>query len=163
MSEHPTTTLTCGECSNLVQEDAEYCPNCGAMFKQEFRCTHHPSKPADGICVICKKPFCGECGVDVMNIYFCNQHGNYEVHEGMAQVFVHTDNVQVQHAARCLQKAGYHPFLFSRLFSPGSDIDHGIPFRKHSRNSNTDLKVLVPFCEVLEAEKALGNLSLFSL
>jgi hypothetical protein len=161
MSEESKTTLTSGECSSVVQEEAEYCPNCGAMFKEGFRYIHHQSKPADGICVICKRPFCSDCGADITYIFFCNHHGTYEVHEGMAQVFVHTDNVQVQHATLCLQQAGYHPFLFSRWFSPGTDVERWIPFRKHARNPKTELKVLVPFSEVLEAEKTLRNLSLF--
>jgi hypothetical protein len=163
MSRQPNTTLACGECSNPVQKDAEYCPSCGAMFKEGFHCTLHRSRDAEGICVICRKPFRHECGSDVQNVFFCNHHSRYEFHEGMARVYGHTDNVQVQYTAECLRQAGFHPFLFSRKFNPGPDIARWIPLRVYGQNTIAELKVLVLFSEVLEAEKTLKRLSLFSL
>jgi hypothetical protein len=163
MSERQNTTLTCTECSNAVKESDDYCQNCGAMFKDGFVCVHHRSKVADGICVICKRPFCNECGADVVHVFFCNTHCKYEFHEGMARVFGHIDNVQVQYATQCLEQAGFHPFLFSRRYNPGAGIARWIPLRLYGRNTIAELKVLVPFSEVLNAEKTLRSLSLFSL
>jgi hypothetical protein len=163
MSEQPNTTLKCGQCSNAVKESDDHCHNCGAMFKEGFVCIHHRSRAAVGVCVICKRPFCDECGSDVMNVFFCSYHSNYEFHEGMPRVFGHTDNVLVQHVTQCLQQAGFHPFLFSRWFSPSADFARWIPFRTYGRTRAVDLKVLVPFSEVIDAEKTLRSLSLFSL
>jgi hypothetical protein len=133
------------------------------MFKEGFDCFHHSSRAAAGFCVICGKPFCDTCGAEVMNVFLCNRHCNYEFHEGMARVFGHTDNVQVQYAAKCLQQAGFHPFVFSRRFNPGADIARSIPLRVYGQHTIAELKVLVPFSEVLRAEKTLRSLSLFSL
>jgi hypothetical protein len=159
----PETALTCGECSNAVKESDTFCENCGAIFKEGFVCLHHHSKAAEGVCVICRKPFCSKCGADMMNVFFCSHHSNYEFREGMARVFGHTDNVQVQHVAQCLRQAGFHPFVFSRRFNPGADIARWIPIRVYGRNTIAELKVLVPFSEVLDAEKTMKTLSLFSL
>ena len=163
MTEQPNTTQKCEQCSNAVKDSDDYCQNCGAMFREGFLCLHHRSRAAVGVCVICKKPLCDECGADVRNVFFCNHHGNYEFREGMAQVFGHTDNVLVHHALRCLQQAGFHPMLFSRKLQ--SDVDAGlwIPFRMHMSNTIADLRVLVPFSEVLDAEQTLRSLSLFSI
>jgi len=98
-----------------------------------------------------------------MNVFLCNRHCGYEFHEGMARVFGHTDNVQVQYAAQCLEQAGFHPFVFSRRFNPGADSARLIPLRVYGQNTIAELKVLVPFSEVLEAERTLRGLSLFSL
>jgi hypothetical protein len=163
MTDHHDTALTCDECANAVKESDDYCQNCGAMFTEEFHCDHHHSRDADGVCVICKRPFCDECGARAMNVFFCRHHCRYEFHEGMAQVFKHTESVLVQHAFQRLQQAGFHPLLFSRRLQSGVDATPWIPFRMHTPSTIGDLRVLVPFSEVLDAEKSLRNHSLFSL
>ena len=136
---------------------------CGAPFSENLSCARHKSTPASGVCIICSKPFCKKCGGDEKSTFFCNPHSGYEFHEGMARVFGSIDNVQSQYATTRLEQAGLHPFLYSRRFNPGSGIINtwiraGI--RNYGRHPIVELKLLVPFCEVLKAEKTLKKLGI---
>ena len=80
----------------------------------------------------------------------------------MARIFGHIDNAQAQYVTRVLDQAGFHPFLYSRRFNPGATISKNIPLRLYGRHTIAELKVLVPFREVLEVEKVLKKLKLSS-
>lgn len=64
------------------------------------------------------------------------------------------DTVQAQYVTACLENAGMRPFLFSPRANPGSGMIDGWVkggmrnVRNHPAN---ELKVLVPFAEVLKA------------
>jgi len=113
------------------------------------------------VCVICSTPFCKNCGGETDKIFLCDPHfAEYETHEGMARVFGCTDNVQAQFVTSCLEQAGYHPFLYSRMFNPGADLVTLTAPRNFGRHPIVELKVLLPFSEVLRAKKTLGELHL---
>ena len=153
--------LTCERCGQPVAQNDEFCRNCGALFSDQLRCSVHPSVEAAGVCVICSKPFCKTCGGDANKIFFCDPHfAEYEIHEGMARVFGCTDNVQAQFATTCLEQAGFHPFLYTRMFNPGADLVAVTGPRNFGRHPIMELKVLVPFIEVLKAKKTLKQLDL---
>jgi hypothetical protein len=153
--------LTCDRCGQPVREADTYCRNCGALFVDYLRCSVHASVQAEGVCVICSKPFCKECGGDTDKIFLCDPHfAEYEIQEGMARVFGCTDNVQAQFVTSCLKQAGLHPFLYSKLFNPGADFVAITSPRNFGRHPIVELKVLVPFSEVLEARKRLTQLKL---
>ena len=162
MGESSDSKMTCGECGEVVRDEDTFCANCGAIFREGVVCSHHSAVGAEGVCVICSQPFCRQCGGLVNKVFFCDPHSAYEVVEGMVRVFGDTDNLQAQYVTRCLEQAGFHPFLYSRHINPGADIARWIPLRNFGRHTIIELKVLVPFREVLESEGVLQKLHLTS-
>ena len=155
MKKFQQAKLMCGRCNEPVRQEETFCSKCGGLFSDTISCNKHKSIDAEGVCVICSKPFCGTCGADVNKIFLCNSHSDYEIVEGMARVFGSTDNVRTQFATTCLKQAGYHPFLYSRQFNPGADKVAVTAVRNFGNHPIVELKVLVPFFEVLKAIKEL--------
>ena len=157
MSEGQQRDLTCTRCKEAVGENETYCRNCGALFVDPLICSVHHSTPAEGVCVICAKPYCNECGGAVNNIFLCDADADCEIAEGMVRVFGSFDNVQAQYATTCLQQAGFNPFLYSRVRNPGADIVAFTAQRNYGSFPIGELKVLIPFHEALAAEKVLAD------
>jgi hypothetical protein len=153
--------LSCSKCGTIVTEHLTFCPNCGSIFSELTFCLNHGSRKAQGVCVICAKPYCKKCGKRTNGVFLCDLHWQYETHEGMARVFGTTDNLQAQYVASLLEQAGYHPFLYSKIFNPNADL---VAITKVVRNYGNhpvvEMKVLVPFTEVLNAEKTLEELQI---
>jgi len=161
MAKVQQSDLTCDRCGESVNREETFCRSCGTVFSDQLRCSVHHSVEAAGVCVICSKPFCKTCGGDTNKIFLCDPHfAEYEVHEGMARVFGCTDNVQAQFVTTCLEQAGLHPFLYSRMSNPGADLVAIIGPRNFGRHPIVELKVLLPFSEVLNAKKTLSELDL---
>lgn len=158
MADDQKTDLFCTHCKEPVAEEDTYCRNCGSIFSDGIFCTNHPSVEADGVCVICSKPFCKKCGEETLGVFLCDPHSVYEIQEGMARVYGNTDNVQAQFATSCLDEAGFHPFFFSRKFNPRADIVTLTNVRNFGRHPVSEMKVMVPFSEVLSAEKTLKEM-----
>ena len=163
MNESEKTDFFCTRCQCTVSAEDRYCKNCGAIFSDNVFCANHTSVTAEGICVICTKACCKECGGDSNAVFLCNSHWECEIQEGMARVYGSIDNVQSQYVTTCLEQAGLHPFLYSRRFNPGSGMINtwvraGI--RNYGKYPIVELKVLVPFAEVIKAEKTLRKLNI---
>ena len=158
--DHPSD-LNCDRCGQPVAQEDEFCKNCGALFSEHLRCAVHPSVEASGVCVICSRPFCKHCGGEENRVFLCDPHfDEYEIHEGMARVFGSTDNVLAQFVETCLKQAGFHPFLYSRMFNPGADLVAISVPRNFGRHPIVELKVLLPFNEVLASKQTLDELNL---
>jgi hypothetical protein len=147
--------LTYGRCEKPIKQKDTFCRNCGSLFSDDLFCVNHKSIQAEGVCVICSKPFCKKCGTDVNKIFLCDNHSDLEITEGMVRVFGSTDNVQAQFVTTCLEQAGYHPFLYSRLFNPVADKVAVTAVRNYGKHPIEEQKVLVPFSELLTATKEL--------
>lgn len=149
-------TLTCSNCGGEVSSLDGYCSRCGGLFKENFVCANHSDEEAEGVCVICRKPMCGDCGTWVLDVFLCSQHEDYEFFKGMARVYGVSDEAQAHHAHACLEQAGLHPFVYTRKASPLSlgSVDYG-------RLIN-EIAVLVPAAEVIAAEKTLADLGITS-
>lgn len=147
--------LVCGRCEEPVTQRDTFCRNCGALFSDDLFCANHKSIHAEGVCVICSKPYCKKCGGDVQKVFLCDEHSDLEIAEGMVRVFGSTDNVQAQFATTCLKQTGYHPFLYSRMFNPGADKVSITPVRNWGNHPIVEQKVLVPFSEFMKASKEL--------
>jgi hypothetical protein len=81
----------------------------------------------------------------------------------MARVFGSTDNVQAQFVVTTLEQAGYHPFLYSRMFNPGADlVALSRMVRNYGNHPIVEMKVLVPFSELVRAEKTLIGIGLIA-
>jgi hypothetical protein len=150
----------CEKCDAEVAEDAEFCPACGALFMDGVVCQEHPAVGAEGACVICQTFCCEECGGEKSSIFLCNSHSEYEVMEGMARVYGTADTLQAHYIASCLEQAGLDPFVYSRRFSPGADIAPNFLFPQIRGETLNELKVCVPFGEVITAEGVLKDLVL---
>jgi hypothetical protein len=161
MAQSRQSDLSCRRCGQSVTQDDMFCRSCGALFSDQLRCSTHNSVEAAGVCVICSKPFCEECGGETDKIFLCDEHfAEYEITEGMARVFGCTDNVQAQFVTTCLEQAGFHPFLYSKIFNPGADLVAMMAPRNFGRYPIVELKVLLPFSEVLKAKQTLSELDL---
>jgi len=158
MIESQQSDFSCTRCRTTVTQDDKFCPSCGSLFTDGF-CSNHGSVEAEGVCVICSKPFCRKCGKESEGIFLCDPHWQYEIHEGMARVFGCFDNVHAQYVTTTLEQAGYHPFLYSRMFNPGADlVSISGMVRNYGNHPIVELKVLVPFPEVLRATESLKEL-----
>jgi hypothetical protein len=150
----------CEKCDTEVEEDAEFCPACGALFVEGAVCTEHPAVGAEGVCVICQTLCCGECGGEMASVFLCNLHSGYEVMEGLARVYGTADTLQAHYIARCLEQAGLAPFVYSRRFNPGPDVAQNFLYPQVRGETLNELKVCVPFDEVIAAEGVLKDLVL---
>lgn len=156
--------LTCGTCGSDASEDSEYCFNCGAIFIEDVKCINHDNIEAAGVCVICSRAFCSECGIDAVGRFFCEEHDEYEVYQNMARIYGSADEVAIRYAAARLEEAGLHPFIFSRKASPMhlGGADYSL-FRASGDSANViinEIKLMVPFSEVVEAEEILSELEI---
>ena len=152
--------LTCADCGCDVSKNDTFCPECGGIFTPPIYCSTHPGVEAEGVCVICRAGFCEACGSRVNRISLCGIHSTYEIAEGMARVFGSEDNVQTQFVKNCLAQAALHPFFFSRQYNPGPDVSPQFSWRLFPDHNLQELKIFVPFKEVLSAQKILAALNI---
>jgi len=154
----------CNNCSFKVEDDSDYCPRCGTLFIENVKCVTHSNAKAEGVCVICGKPFCDKCVYPVNNMFLCNEHDGYEIYEGMARVFGTSDEIQIQYVKSCLEENSFHPFIYSKKSTPmqlgGNDqslinLSGGL-----GEKIINEIKLLVPCSEVLEAEKLISGINI---
>lgn len=154
----------CDNCSFVADDDSDYCPRCGKLFIENIKCESHSKYEAEGVCVICRKPFCSDCSHSVNNIFLCSEHNGYELYEGMAKIFGTSDEIQIQFVKSCLEENSLHPFIYSRKSTPmqlGGN-DQSLINLSGSREEKVlnEIKLLVPCSEVLEAELLIKELNI---
>ena len=154
----------CADCSFEADDDSDYCPRCGTLFIENIKCETHSKDKAEGVCVICRKPFCGICGHSVNNIFLCGEHYCYELYEGMAKIFGTSDEIQIQFVKSCLEGNSFHPFIYSKKSTPmqlGGN-DQSLINLSASRGEKiiNEIKLLVPCSEILEAKKLISELNI---
>jgi hypothetical protein len=93
--------------------------------------------------------------VSIGTVFFCTEHGAYDIHEGLASIFDSTDARVAQIAFQALEEDGFHPFLIPRAIAPVTNIGRLSP----DPHAGPHL-VLVPFHEVQAAEELLKTLEL---
>ena len=164
MSQLPEENITCNYCENAVAESDDYCQNCGSLFVENFYCEKHPSTEAEGVCVICRTPYCGQCAEYANKVFLCAIHDGYEIYQGMARVYGVSDDAMAQYAHGILEQAGLHPFIYSRKASPLSVGGPGYTLFRASGEYDghliNELKVMVPCSEVIEADRILNDLGI---
>ena len=64
----------CIRCGSPLQEEDDYCPECGTPAADDLVCQVHRGVPADGVCMVCRLPFCRACGAYVEGVFRCNEH-----------------------------------------------------------------------------------------
>jgi len=159
-----TTKHLCANCSFEADEDSDYCPRCGTLFIENIKCENHTKEEAEGVCVICGKPFCSDCCHSVNNIFLCNAHNNYEIYEGMAKVFGTSDEIQIHYVKSCLEENSFHPFIYSKKSTPmqlGGNDQSLINLSGSGKEIIiNEIKLLVPCGEILEAKNLISELNI---
>lgn len=151
----------CPNCKDTVEKDDDFCPNCGTLFSEDIFCKKHPEVAAAGVCVICTEPFCLECGGTENGAFCCNSHADYEMVQGHAKILGTDDVVQAELVKTSLAEAGLHPKIFNRRSASRTieasmvNFFRGGESAKHPVN---EIKVMVPFQEVVEAERILPEI-----
>lgn len=163
MEETKSDYLYCEECNNHVQEEDDFCTECGALFTDNLFCTRHTDILADGVCILCALPFCKRCGATLNNHFLCNEHNNYEIFEGMVRVYGTLNDVSAQRAKNCLEQAELHPVIFCRHQPMGGARIVYTLFEAQGDyygNLVNEIKVMVPCQEVFQSEEILKSLKL---
>ena len=151
----------CPKCNDAVEKDDDFCPNCGTLFAETVFCVNHPEQAAVGVCVICTDPFCAECGSTENGIFCCNLHADYEMVQGHAKIFGTDDLVLAEYVKSSLEDEDLHPKIFNRRTASRTieasmvNFFRGGESAKHSVN---EIKIMVPFQEVVEAERILPEI-----
>ena len=100
--------------------------------------------------MICREPYCAECGATVGTVFLCRGHSTDEVFDHGASVFRSVDLGLAEIASQVLTESGYHPFLVSRAIVPVTNLGRVTP-----DTSGGPHVVIVPFHEFLTAEEEL--------
>jgi len=155
----------CDTCELEIETDSDFCPRCGTIFIEEVKCEDHPENEAEGVCVICTKPCCKNCGYAGKDVFLCNEHENIETYQGLAKVYGTFDEIQVQFIKQCLEEKGLHPFIFSKKSTALhlGGIDHALITSAINPGKNdvmNEIKLLTPFSELMEAKETINELEL---
>lgn len=159
MGEHEDEYFVCPKCNNEVHEDDDFCTHCGELFSEEIPCSFHEHVRSTGVCIICARPCCDECGGLVGSHFLCGPHASYEIFGGMVRVDAALDDASAQSKKSCLEHSGLHPLLLCRRDSIRGSRPRYTPYDAASDQGGDgadEIKVMVPCGEVEEAEKALA-------
>jgi hypothetical protein len=152
----------CSRCKSRLTKDDDFCPQCGKLQTKNANCTNHTALMAEGVCIICGKPRCRDCGTWVSKRYLCSAHAEYEIYEGMARVFGVSDEAAAQYVCKCLEQEGLHPLVYERKASAisvgGPDYTLFEASGEHDGHIINEVKVMVPCREVVSAERVLKKL-----
>ena len=142
----------CHNCSEEVTEDSDFCPHCGVLFAEagEVFCDEHLQESAIGVCIICRKVCCEDCGVKVAGRIFCQAHRKVKVQEDWAEVFRSTEVADAE-LVKSLLESTSHKVLCQNFNSIGFVWDGGGDSPISRSNINKPAKVFVPIPEYLQA------------
>ena len=164
MEDNESEKLFCPHCNSIVKKDDDFCPDCGTLFTEFVKCIEHTDKEAEGVCVICCEPFCSECGIYVNRVFFCTDHCEYKFSEGMVSLFSTNDAAKMEIIRYNIERSGLHTLIFSERASHYlSSILNFAPPKEANPSvllSNNEQILMVPFQEVIRAEKILDELNI---
>ena len=101
--------INCSHCGEEITEDSDFCPHCGTLFEEagEVFCDLHPQDSGAGVCIICRKLSCEECGVQVRGRFFCSAHRKIKVEQDWAEVFRSTEISEAELVKSVLESTGH--------------------------------------------------------
>lgn len=148
----------CPQCSNEVTIDSDFCPHCGVLFSdaENVFCDEHPQQPATGVCIICRKVVCKECGIEVNGRNFCLEHQEVEVQQDWAEIFRSTEVAEAELVKSLLESAG-HKVQVQNFNSIGFVWDGGGDSPISRSNIGKPAKVFVPIPEYLDAVEGINE------
>ncbi len=146
----------CENCNEEVTPDSDFCPHCGVLFQgaEKAACDTHADRAAAGVCIICRKLVCTECGVAKHQRTFCTEHKGIAVRQDWAQVFQSTDVNDAELAKSVLKSLGFKVML-QNFNSIGFVWDGGGDSSMSRSALSKPAMVFVPIPEYLEAARAL--------
>ena len=136
----------CPNCEETVDAETEVCPACGYFFVDRS-CERHPTREADGACVICGRALCPECNRPQGRHFSCDEHAHIPLIQGWAQVYSAGDDVEAELIRDNLEADG----IESRVLS---QHDHTFAIDLGDLN---EVRVLVPGYEYLRAKALLDE------
>lgn len=146
----------CISCQGEVTGDSDFCPHCGVMFEQAgvTSCDSHPAEAAKGVCIICRRLLCRQCGSRKSGRWFCVDHKSVEVEQDWALIFESPDINEAELAKSFLQTVGVHVVV--RNFGPNTAVWDGGGDSLFSRQAlNRPAKLFVPIPEYEQSRLAL--------
>ncbi|MBN1398829.1 MAG: zinc-ribbon domain-containing protein [Bacteroidetes bacterium] len=148
--------IKCSYCSEEITDDSDFCPHCGALYIRdaEIYCDEHPQNKAGGVCIICHKVCCDECGVEVDGRSFCLVHQNVKVEQDWAEVFESSEISDAEMVKSFLESIG-HKVLGHNFNSMGFIWGGGGDSPVSRSNINKPVRVFVPIPEYLDAAREL--------
>lgn len=147
--------FVCPDCRKRVEEADDFCPHCGVIFSKGIVCDKHHRIEASGVCVVCGVPCCDECGGAMNGLFLCIRHSSYEIFQGMVKVYGTHDDADAEIAKARLNDAGLHATLFYlKRFGRKSRVGYEV-FEEGKTFNTSEIKVMVPCQEVIEAENVL--------
>jgi hypothetical protein len=148
--------INCSYCGEEITEDSDFCPHCGVLFTKSGQesCDLHTLEPGAGVCIICRKLCCEECGAKVRGRFFCSAHRKVKVEQDWAEVFRSTEISDAELVKSVLESAG-HKVLVQNFHSIGFIWDGGGDSPISRSNINKPAKVFVPIPEYLDAAEEI--------
>jgi hypothetical protein len=148
--------IKCNYCREEITADSDFCPHCGAIFIRgtEVFCDEHPQKKAGGVCIICHKVCCEECGGEVDGRSFCFLHEGVKVEQDWAIVADTSDIAEAEMVRSLLESQG-HKVQLQNFNSIGYIWGGGGDSPVSRSNINKPARVFVPIPEYLDAMKEL--------
>jgi len=156
MEEAKARLVRCPHCSNEITSDSDFCPHCGILFAGAGNapCDLHQLEFGVGVCIICRKVCCRECGTTVRGRFFCTVHKKVRVEEDWAEVFRSTEIADAELIKSVLESAG-QKVLVQNFNSIGFVWDGGGDSPISRSNINKPAKVFVPIPEYLNAAQVV--------
>ena len=144
--------IKCRHCGEEITDDSDFCPHCGVLFEQAGKvfCDLHTLEPGVGVCIICRKLCCEECGARVHGRFLCSAHRKVKVEQDWAEVFRSTEISNAELVKSVLESAG-HKVQVQNFNSIGFIWDGGGDSPISRSNINKPAKVFVPIPEYLDA------------
>jgi RNA polymerase subunit RPABC4/transcription elongation factor Spt4 len=143
---------SCGNCSEEITADSDFCPHCGVLFAEAggLVCERHSEQDAVGVCIICRVLVCDKCRVVVGNRTFCFDHSMTEVQQNWANVFQSTDINEAELVKSLLEASNFH--IQVQNFGSIGFVWEGGSDSSLSRNAlNKPAKLFVPIPQYLKA------------
>lgn len=146
----------CASCDGEVTEDSDFCPHCGILFERAGKtfCDVHPDETARGLCIICRRLLCRQCGFKKSGRWFCSDHKMVAVEQDWALIYESPDINEAELAKSFLESVGVHVVV--RNFGPNTVVWDGGGDSLFSRQAlNRPAKLFVPIPEYEQSRLAL--------
>jgi hypothetical protein len=119
-------------------------------------CEAHPSNEAAGVCIICRRLVCDECGSQIHHRTFCREHKGIEVQQDWARIFQSTDINEAELVKSVLTSGGF-TIQVQNFNSIGFVWDGGGDSSLSRSALSKPAKIFVPIPEYLRAREAVQD------
>jgi uncharacterized C2H2 Zn-finger protein len=139
--------IRCPRCERDVDGADATCAACGQFLAEQALCARHPTRRAEGVCVVCGDPVCDDCDPTDEVHYTCPNHRTVPVIEGWAQIYTTSDTVEADLIKENLVSEGLDAAVLSQK-------DHSFTVDLGDLSS---VRILVPAYEYLDAMQVIAT------